>query len=103
MHEHVTLLGPHSPTANTPRTSALPPDLLEQVRGRVRLLALLLLAASSVGPVLYTVSWVVGTLLGDQIPPEFYAQRGFVLADAGVAAASGGIWWVAGQSHVSPT
>jgi len=42
MHEHVTLLHPDQPSTRGSRLSALPADLLEQVRGRVRLLALLL-------------------------------------------------------------
>jgi hypothetical protein len=34
MQEQVTLLGPQPTPGETPRLSALPPDLLEQVRGR---------------------------------------------------------------------
>ncbi|MBA3260795.1 MAG: serine/threonine protein kinase, partial [Gemmatimonadales bacterium] len=90
---HVTLLGPEPPSAETPRISALPPDLLEQVRGRVRLLTLLLFITSAIGPVLYCVSWAVGTLMGDQIPPEFYARSGFVLSDAGIAQGGMGEVW----------
>jgi hypothetical protein len=46
MQEHVTLLGPAgSPRERKSLSSTLPPDLMEQVRGRVRLLALLLLIA----------------------------------------------------------
>jgi len=48
MQEHVTLLGPEeSPADVRGLSSSLPPDLMEQVRGRVRLLALLLLVAFS--------------------------------------------------------
>jgi hypothetical protein len=51
MQEHVTLLGPvGSPRERRSLSSTLPPDLMEQVRGRVRLLALLLLAAFSFDP-----------------------------------------------------
>ena len=39
MHEQVTLLGPQPTPGQTPRLSALPHDLLEQVRARARLLA----------------------------------------------------------------
>jgi len=95
MNESVTLLGPAAPSTGGSRVSDLPRDLLEQVRGRVRLLALLLLVAFAVGPVLFGVSWVVGTLLSDHAPPEFYARKGFVMADAAAAIASAGIWWVA--------
>ena len=70
MNEPVTLLGPAAPSTGGSRVADLPRDLLEQVRGRVRLLALLLLVAFAVGPVLFGVSWLVGTLLGDHVPPE---------------------------------
>jgi eukaryotic-like serine/threonine-protein kinase len=103
MHEQVTLLGPQAPSPESSRSSALPSDLLDQVRGRVRLLSLLLLCAFSVGPVLALVSWVVGTLRGDQVPQAFYDGLGFVLADAAVAVASAGIWWVAREGHASPS
>jgi hypothetical protein len=103
MNESVTLLGPAAPSTGGSRVSDLPRDLLEQVRGRVRLLALLLLAAFAVGPVLFGVSWVVGTLLGDHVPPEFYARKGFVMADAAAAIASAGIWWVARKGYSSPS
>jgi hypothetical protein len=45
MAEHVTLLRPDTSPPSTERglSSALPPDLLERVRGRVRLLALFLM------------------------------------------------------------
>jgi len=45
MHEHVTLLPPEAHSDERGLSSSLPADLLEQVRGRVRLLALLLLVA----------------------------------------------------------
>jgi hypothetical protein len=48
MQEHVTLRGPvGSPQEWKSLSSTLPPDLMEQVRGLVRLLALLLLIAFS--------------------------------------------------------
>jgi len=51
MQEHVTILGPQEPLEKTGGlSSSLPPDLLEQIRGRVRLLALLLLVAFSFDP-----------------------------------------------------
>ena len=54
MQRHVTLLGPEeSPTVVRGLSSYLPPDLMEQVRGRVRLLALLLLVALAFDPLIY--------------------------------------------------
>src|SRR6476646_5199051 len=101
--EHVTLLGPQAPSGDSSRISALPQDLLDQVRGRVRLLSLLLLCAFSVGPVLFALSWLVGVLRGDRPPPEFYDRAGFVLADAAVAVASGVIWRTARRRDGSPS
>jgi serine/threonine-protein kinase len=103
MHEQVTLLGPQAPSRDSSHISALPPDLLDQVRGRVRLLSLLFLCGFSVGPVLFLVSWLVGTLLGDQVPQKFLDRAGFVLADAAGAAASAGLWWVARKGSASPS
>jgi hypothetical protein len=65
MQEHVTLLGPEqSPADSGGLSSSLPPDLMEQVRGRVRLLALLLLVAFSFDPLLYFGMWLVATIAG---------------------------------------
>ena len=75
MHEQVTVLGPRAASTGGSGVSELPPDLLEQVRGRLRLLALLLLLAFAIGPVLHIVTWVVGTLRGDQIPRSFTTEE----------------------------
>src|SRR6478736_5481399 len=99
--EHVTLLGPQAPSGDSSRISALPQDLLDQVRGRVRLLSLLLLCAFSVGPVLFTLSCLSGVLLGDRPPPSS-DMAGFVLADAAVAVASGVNWGTARRRDGSP-
>ena len=100
MHESVTFLGPSAPRPDTSRMSGLPPDLLEQVRGRVRLLALLLLAAFSLDPVLAAVSWSVATLAGR---PAEITYTGFLWADAGAALASAGLWWMAREGVTSPS
>ncbi len=102
MQEHVTLLGPHVSTPDTARSSGLPPDLLEQVRGRVRLLALLLLVAFSLDPVLHFVAFAILRLGGQPLPPEFMEELGFSFADLGAAIASGAIWWIARRPSVSP-
>ena len=87
MHAHVTLLGPGTPAKDTSSLSALPPDLLQQVRGRVRLLSLLMLAAFAFEPLLYLVVWTLSRLTGTV---AIFGNRGFVLADAAVALASAG-------------
>ena len=99
MHEHVTLLAPeaHSPDSKG-ISSSLPPDLLEQIRGRVRLLALLLLIGFAFDPLLYLVVWVLAKLAGY---PVVLGNLGFRLADLGAAVASAGLWWVARNRRIS--
>jgi serine/threonine-protein kinase len=99
MHEQVTLLGPQHASADRSSLSALPPDLLEQVRGRVRLLALLLAAGFAVDPVLVLLALSLVTLAGR---PVAVGNIGFLAADGAVALASLGFWWVAGRNRVSP-
>jgi len=72
--DHVTLLragdGSATPSA---LSAALPPDLLEQVRGRVRLLALCLLIAFALDPVLFFGQWGFSALLHKPLPAGFLA------------------------------
>jgi eukaryotic-like serine/threonine-protein kinase len=96
--EHVTLLGPDQPPARSGGISFLPPDLLEQVRARVRLLALLLLIGFAFDPLLYLVIWTLATLAGY---PVTMGNVGFRIADTGAVAASAGLWWVARSRKIS--
>jgi hypothetical protein len=59
MHEQMTVLRPaaHSPEGHG--ISAFPPEVLEQVRGRVRLLSGLLLLAFAFDLVVYAGNWMV--------------------------------------------
>ncbi|HEV7365019.1 MAG TPA: serine/threonine-protein kinase [Gemmatimonadales bacterium] len=66
----------------------------------MRLLALLLLIAFSVDPVVYLVAWTIGQLSGI---PVILGNLGFMAADLAVALASAGIWWVARDRSVSPS
>ena len=101
MHEHATLLRPDPRSPGTaPSSSSLPQDLLEQVRGRVRLLAALLLFAFAFEPLLYFAAWGVNALRGYPIPATFFKSIGFAFVDLGAAAASGALWWVARSSRV---
>jgi serine/threonine-protein kinase len=101
MQEHVTLVHADAAPSGWGRVSGLPTDLLEQVRGRVRLLALLLFIGFVIDPVLYFAGWIVGRFVVHDIPPEFYANLRFILADLAVALASALVWWVARQEYVS--
>jgi eukaryotic-like serine/threonine-protein kinase len=104
MHEHVTLLPARTPdSGGGGLSSSLPPDLLEQVRARVRLLALLMFTAFAIGPVLFVLSWTVGLIRGEQPPQEFFDHLGFTLADAAGAVASAALWWFAGLRSTSPS
>jgi serine/threonine-protein kinase len=71
---------------------------MEQVRGRVRLLALLLLVAFSFDPLIYFSMWVIATIAGY---PVILGQLGFRLLDLAMVAASGALWWVARSRAVS--
>ena len=102
MHEHVTLLRPEAPRPEDRGLSAsLPPDLLEQVRARVRMLALLVIIGFAIDPLLFFGGMLVARLTGSPIPPEYARQVGFYLADIGVVAGSAALWWVARSASVS--
>jgi len=73
---------------------------LQQVRGRVRLLSLLMLAAFAFEPLLYLVVWTLSRLTGTV---AIFGNRGFILADLAVALASAGLWWVARDGRASPS
>jgi eukaryotic-like serine/threonine-protein kinase len=100
MQEQITLLAPHATPGETSRLSALPPDLLEQVRGRVRLLALLLLIGFALDPAIFLAGWTIATLNG---MPVIFGNVGFVIADCAVVMASLSVWWMAGEGRVSPS
>jgi eukaryotic-like serine/threonine-protein kinase len=99
MQEHVTLLGPEESSSDVRGlSSSLPPDLMEQVRGRVRLLALLLLLAFSFDPLVYFSMWAIASVAGY---PVVLGQLGFRLLDLAAVAASAALWWVARSRAVS--
>src|SRR5512143_1543341 len=102
--DHVTLVRPGARPPSDARgiSSALPPDLLEQVRGRVRLLALFLLAAFAFDPTLWFLTWGLGHLLHKPLSREFLANLGFQWVSLAAVAASAALWWLAGRQRVSP-
>jgi len=77
-----------------------PAEVLEQVRGRVRLLALLILAAFAFDLVVYAGHWSA-LFLGYQLERSFFETSGFQLINLAAVVASGGLWWVARSRHVS--
>jgi serine/threonine-protein kinase len=100
--EHVSLVRSDSPRPSGQGiSSALPPDLLEQVRGRVRLLALFMLVASALDPTIYFVIRGSAAVLHKPLDAEFYGSLMFQWFNLGAVAASYALWWVAGSRRVS--
>jgi len=82
-------------------STMLPPDLLEQVRGRVRLLVGLLLAAFAFDPLLYVLQWIVLRVSGQELPGDFATRGYFQLVNLGAVLASAALWWVARDDRLS--
>lgn len=98
-----------APTLEGPSTSgagdlseALPPDLLEQVRGRLQLLALLLFVAFAFDPLIYGAARLYFRVQGEALPADFQGRGAFQLAYIAAAVASGFIWWIAKQPRFRP-
>jgi len=72
--------------------SSLPADLLEQVRGRIRLLSMLILAAFAFDPIFYFAAWSVATLAGVPLTATWFARTGFMALNGGAVAASALLW-----------
>jgi serine/threonine-protein kinase len=103
VNEHVTLIRPGArPPESGGISAALPPDLLEQVRGRVRFLAILLCIAFALDPLVFAVTRISLVLAG-RVPPPIPSGLGFALLSLAAAAASAGLWLVARHPRVSPT
>jgi serine/threonine-protein kinase len=98
MQEHVTLLPPEARSPDSRGISSLPPDLQEQIRSRVGVLALILLIAFSFEPFLYVCAWVIGKVAGF---PVIFGNLKFVAMNAGAAAVSLGLLLVARNRRVS--
>ena len=82
---------------------ALPPDLLEQVRKRIRILALLLLAAFGIELVV-AVGTAISLLLTDgSLPPGLIKREAAHVVNVIAVAASLVLWWAAGSRRVSPS
>jgi eukaryotic-like serine/threonine-protein kinase len=100
LQDHVTLLPPREePREKGGISSSLPPDLLEQVRGRVGLLALLIMTAFCFDPLLYVLMFIAANFMG--IPINF-GNVGFRIVDLCAVAASGALWWASRNRSVSP-
>jgi len=102
MAEHVTMLRPELPTPGGRRdaSSSMPQDLIEQVRGRVRLLTLFLIIGIAIDPIFYFVGWIIAALSG-RSSPEFHQRFGFQVVNLGMVAASLAMRWAARSPRVS--
>lgn len=104
MPEHATLIHVAEGPTDSRISLALPPDLLEQVRKRVRILALLLLAAFSID--LVFAAWTVISLLlsGGSLSAGLVEDGTlFYIGNVVALAASVVLWWAAGNPRVSPS
>ena len=103
-HEQVTLVRPAAPAPSARGfSSALPPDLLEQVRGRIALLALLMMIAFAIDPLLFFGGWLVMRLNEGPLGHELLRDAPFYIADLSVVASSAAFWWVTRTRRVSAT
>ena len=100
--EHVTLLPPDPEPRSEPGLSSfLPPDLLEQVRRRVGLLALLLGIAFSFDIVLHGVAVLVAILGGPPVEPGNIPRPAFLITYVLAALASFALSFVARSRNLT--
>jgi hypothetical protein len=101
MHAQETLLRLEvPPPAAHGISSVFPAEVLEQVRGRVRLLALLILVAFAFDLVIYASNWAA-VFLGYPLAKSFFETSAFQVINLAAVAASAGLWCVARSRHVS--
>jgi len=100
MDQRVTRVQPHAPSRHPPGlSSTLPPDLLDRVRDRLGLLALLMMVAFALDPLLFFGGWIAITL-NEGAPPDYFRDAGFYWGDLSVVATSAILWRVARSRRV---
>ena len=94
-----------TPPGGTSRdvSGALPPDLLAQVRGRLRLLVALLTVAFAFDPLLYLLNWIGFAVSALTPSAEFVTKGFFQLVNVGAILASASLWRMARNDRVSPS
>ena len=100
MDQRVTRVQPDVPSRGSSLSSTLPPDLLEQVRGRLGLLALLMMVAFALDPLLYFGGWAA-IALNEGAPSDYFRDLGFYWGDLAIVATSAILWRVARSRRVS--
>ncbi|HEY7027146.1 MAG TPA: serine/threonine-protein kinase [Gemmatimonadales bacterium] len=105
MDDQITLIRPEAPSKDSRpgSLSSLPPDLLEQIRGRVRLLALFLAIGFAVDPVVYFAVKGSAALAGVELPPDFAKRLPFQWANLGAMASSVLVWAVSRHRQMLPS
>jgi len=101
----MTLLPPDSGTPRGGLSASLPPDLLEQVRKRLGILALLLAVAFAFDPAIYYLGLAAERAGWLRIDPATSGASGtgFQLASGGAALASFALWRTARSPRISAT
>src|SRR5262245_54601207 len=105
MDDQITLIRPEPPSkdARPGSLSSLPPDLLEQIRGRVRVLALFLALGFAIDPAFYFAGYAAGAFAHIPLPPQFYKRLPFQLANVGGMLASVAVWAVTRHRRMLPS
>jgi serine/threonine-protein kinase len=107
MAEHITLLRPEASAPSSERgfgfSSPIPADLLDQVRGRLRLMALFLMIGFAIDPVLYFLGYCVAVLQGAQLPGDFLQRVPFQWAQLGAVAVSAAVWGASRHPRLTPS
>jgi serine/threonine-protein kinase len=82
-------------------SASLPTDLVEQVRGRVRLLAGFFIFAFGFDLAIYLVTSLLVGLTGRSMPADAVRTAGFQWANSAAIVASAGLWWAARNRRIS--
>jgi eukaryotic-like serine/threonine-protein kinase len=84
-------------------STALPDDLLAQVRGRIRLITVLLFVGFAFDPIFYLIQWIALVVARQPADVAFVARGYFQLANLSGVVASAFLWWIARDPRVSPS
>jgi eukaryotic-like serine/threonine-protein kinase len=100
--ENVTLLAPETRASSARGVSSmLPPDLLEQVRRRVGVLALLLCIGFGIDPFLVGTTFVAAKLAHVALPPDALQDAWVQVMDGCAALGSAALWWISRRRTIS--
>ncbi len=81
-------------------SGSLPRDLMEQVRGRLGLIALLLFIAFAFDPLMLLGRWIYAQAVGTPLEAEASTSPAFLALSLTAAAASLAVWWMAQRRDV---